>query len=163
MENVQSVWMKMRMDSSLSQICVTCIHFFYSFPVIIISALSCFVLLLTAWRSAPDSFNSKTFRAAASDQHVSLLHFQVIWHQMRKVQHGLLQQRPGDESSGQRVSHGVFSVLGLQPTPPAGGRVLPAGRRAAVPGGPRLAGGAGLCREPAQPGEHSHQTAAHLR
>lgn len=82
---------------------------------------------------------------------------------MRKVQHGLLQQRPGDESQAKRVSHGVFSVLGVQSTPPAGGRVLPAGRRAAVPGGPRSAGGAGLRGEPAQSGERSHQTAAHLR
>ena len=82
---------------------------------------------------------------------------------MRKVQHGLLQQRPGDESPGQRVSHGVFSVLGVQPAPPARGRVLSAGRRAAVSGRPRLAGGAGLRREPAEPREHPHQTAAHLR
>lgn len=82
---------------------------------------------------------------------------------MRKVQHGLLQQRPGDESQGQRVSHGVFSVLGVQSTPPARRRVLPAGRRAAVSSRSRFAGGAGLCRKSAQPRPHPQQTAAHFR
>ena len=82
---------------------------------------------------------------------------------MRKVQHGLLQQRPGDAGPGPRVPHGVFSVLGVQPAPPARGRVLPAGRRAAVSGRPRPAGGARVRGEPAQPGARPQETAAHLR
>lgn len=80
---------------------------------------------------------------------------------MRKMQPGIQQQRFGDESPGERLPHRVFPVLGVQQAAAAGGRVLSAGGRVAVPGRPQPAAGEELRRKPPQPRTHPlQQTAA---
>lgn len=73
---------------------------------------------------------------------------------MRQMQPGIQQQRPGDESPGERLSHRVFPLLGVQQATTAGGRVLTAGGRAAVPGRSQPAAREEFRRKPHQPRTH---------
>lgn len=89
---------------------------------------------------------------------------QALRDKMRQMQPGLQQQRPGDEGARERLPHRVLPLLGVQQATAAGGRVLPAGGRAALPGRPQPAAGEELRRKPHQPRTHAlQQTAAPLR